>query len=156
MKRRIGFVIIFAAISLLASTAFHGTDIAKLAPVETIWLSEREDEICLETDSGDMGRGESLAAALEDMKKTVPGTIFLDTADYLIVEAGKEHLIGQISSLLRPSCMICKAEEKPDMEAVTKFLSAHEPELTLRKHQVEQCVIPMLEQRNGRFFWDAK
>jgi hypothetical protein len=156
MKHRIGFMIIFAGIALLASTAFRGTDIARLAPVEVIWLSEREGEIFLETDTGDMGRGQSVQGALEDMIKTVPGTIFLDTADYLMVKEGNEHLIGQMFSLLRPSCMICKAEEKPDVKAAAKFLSAHEPDLTLRRYQVEQCEIPVLRERDGRFFWGAK
>ena len=52
--------------------------------------------------------------------------------------------------------MICKAEEKPDVKATAKFLSAHEPDLTLRRYQVEQCEIPVLRERDGRFFWGAK
>ena len=115
--------IIYMVIVLLVSTSFRGTDIAKLAPVEVVWLSENAGEIYLETDTGDSGKGDSVQAAYNNMKASAHGTIFLDTADYLIIQNGNEHLIADTYELLRPNCRICSAPIIPDMESVAGFLS---------------------------------
>ena len=156
MKRWVNFLLAIVAVVLFASTPFRGTDIGKLSPVEVIWLSETEGEVYMETDVGDSGKGKSVQMALENMKRSASGTIFLETADYLILNINNEDLIEEVSALLRPSCMVCMASEIPDMEKVAAFLSAHEPELTLRQYQNNQSAIPVLWQKDGRFFWHAE
>ena len=156
MKYWLVFFSLLIAAAIFGTTSSHGTDIAKLAPVGVVWLSHSDEEVRLETDTGDMGGGENVKAALNDMKETTSGTIFLDTADYLIVEQGSEALLEQVYSLLRPSCMICVAEKMPDLESVGEYLSAHEPELTLRQYRVEKGNIPELVELDGRFALNAQ
>jgi hypothetical protein len=134
----------------------RGTDIGELAPVEVVWLSETAGQIYLETDTGDMGHGDTIQAALTDMKAAAPGTIFLETADYLIVEPGSEILLEQLYDILRPSCKVCAAQLMPNMKLVAAFLNAHEPQVTLRQYQVETCVLPLLGEQEGRFVWNAE
>lgn len=148
MKR---WIVYIAAAILFAVTPFRGTDIAKLAPVEVVWLTEKGGQVYLETDTGDMGWGTDVRAALEDMKAAAPGSIFLETADYLVVEQGREALLEQTCGVLRPSCMVCTAEIMPDMEAVAAYLAAHEPQITLRQWQVEHQKLPVLRDLEGRF-----
>ena len=145
--------VIYLILVLVASASFRGTDIAKLAPVEVVWLSESAGEVYLETDTGDSGKGNSVAAAYSNMKASAHRSIFLETADYLILQNGDEHLIAETFDLLRPSCMICTAQRIPDMESVASFLSAHKPNLVLRQYLVQQEVLPMLEEKDGRFYW---
>lgn len=156
MKYWILFFSAFIAVAIFGTTSSHGTDIAKLAPVGVVWLSESDGQVYLETDTGDFGVGKDMRAALEDMKATASGTVFLDTADYLIVEQGCEDLLDQTYTFLRPSCMICMAEKIPDLESVTEYLSAHEPELTLREYRVEKGEIPELVEQEGRFAWNVQ
>lgn len=145
--------IIYLVVVLLLSTSFRGTDIAKLAPVEVVWLSESEGEVYLETDTGVSGKGDSVQGAYNNMKASAPGMIFLETADYLILQNGDEHLIAKTYDLLRPTCKVCSAQRIPDMESVASFLSAHKPDLVLRQYRVQQEALPALEEKDGRFFW---
>ncbi len=153
MKRWIFYI---ATVALLAATPFRGTDIASLAPVEVVWLTEMGGQVYLETDTGDVGWGADVRSALENMKAAASGSVFLETADYLIVEQGAEVLFEQVYDILRPSCMVCTAETMPDMEAAAAYLAAHEPKTTLRQRQVDQRNLPVLRERAGRFEWDAE
>lgn len=153
MKRWVVYIVV---VLLFVVTPFRGTDIAKLAPVEVVWLTEKGGQVYLETDTGDKGWGADVQSALEDMKAAAPGSIFLETADYLIVERGREVLLEQTYDVLRPSCMVCTAEKMPDMETVAVYLSAHEPQTTLRQWQVEQPSLSVLREQQGRYEWIAE
>ncbi len=153
MKRWILYAVVFAAVSAMGALPFHGTDIGELAPVETVWLSEKNGQVLLNTDTGDFGRGEDARSALEDMKSAAPGTVFLETADYLVVQSGQEHLLSQMYEILRPSCMVCRAEKMPDLEVATAFLSVHEPEVTLRRWRNDRENLPVLTEESGRYVW---
>lgn len=153
MKR---WIIYLAVLALCGTSSTRATDIGKLAPVEVVWLTEKAGFVYLETDTGDVGVGEDVQSALRYMKSTAPGTIFLETADYLIVEHGREVLLQQVYDVLHPSCKVCIAEKMPDMEKVAEFLSAHEPCVTLRQHQVEMCALPIIREHEGRFRFVAE
>lgn len=153
MKR---WFVYLAVLVLCGASSDRGTDIGELAPVEVVWLSENAGQVFLQTDTGDMGRGEDVQGALQDMKAAAPGTIFLETADYLIVQQGREYLLAQVYDLLRPSCNVCVARSMPDLEKVATFLTAHEPQVTLRLHQVEMGTLPLLGEQEGRFEWIAE
>lgn len=148
MKR---WLVYLAVLVLCGTSANRGTDIGELAPVEAVWLTEKAGQVYLETDTGDMGRGDDVQRALRDMKVTAPGTIFLETADYLIVEKGREDLLVQLVDILRPSCKVCVMRSMPDLEKAVAFLAVHEPQVTLRQYQVENCALPMLREQEGRF-----
>ena len=153
MKRWIFYI---AAVALFAATPSRDTDIASLAPVEVVWLTEENGQVYLETDTGDMGWGTDVRSALKDMKAAAPGSVFLETADYLIIEEGREDLLVQLFDVLRPSCKVCVARSMPDLEEAVPFLSAHEPQVTLRQYQVEKKGLPLLGEQEGRFEWIAE
>lgn len=148
MKRWLAYI---AVLVLCGTSANRGTDIGELAPVEAVWLTEKAGQVYLETDTGDMGRGDDVQGALRDMKAAAPGNIFLETADYLIVEEGREDLLVQLVDILRPSCKVCVMQSMPDLEKATIYLNVHEPQVTLRQYQVAKCALPMLREQEGRF-----
>ena len=145
-----------AVLVLIATLPFKGTDIAKLAPVEVVWLTEENSQVYLQTDTGDIGMGKTVEDALANMKATALGTIFLETADYLVVKMGREDLVVQVYNVLRPSCMVCAAEKLPDMKSAAQFLAAHEPQITLRQYRAECGNLAILAERDGRFEWLAQ
>ena len=153
MKRWLLYLIIIVAISLLGISPFQRTDIAQLAPVEVVWLSWEKGRLCLQTDTQDVGYGEDVQSALENMKQTTAGTIFLETADYLIIEQGQEQFLEQVYPVLRPSCMVCVAERMPKMDTVVKFLRNHEPKTTLRQLRNGEGTVKHLIEMEGRFSW---
>jgi hypothetical protein len=151
MKR---WILYIATVALLSTTSFRGTDIAKLAPVEVVWLAEEDGQVLLMTDTEDVGRGAYVQEALAAMKDAALGTVFLDTADYLIVETGAETFLDQIAAVLRPSCMVCRAKQVPDLKKASQFLSAHEPDVTLRQWQNDGGRLPLLQEEERSFVWD--
>ena len=147
MKRWLLYV---AVLIVLGTSSSQGADIGKLTPVEVVWLAEEDGQVFLECDTGDAGRGETFQDALKDMKAAALGVIFLETADYLIVEQGREALLEQAYDLLRPSCKICVAQSKPDLQKAAMFLNAHEPQATLRQYRMEKRELPALWEEEGR------
>ena len=150
MKNGLFYLSICAAAIIVGAFSFRGTDVARLAPVEAVWLTEQAQKICIVTDTGDVGYGTDVQEALLDMKASASGTIFLETADYLIVEQGKEELLGQVYEIFRPSCQVCICNEMPKMEDVARFLSAHESTTTLRQLRNADMPIPLLKDTMGR------
>ena len=156
MKRWIFYGATVLAVILLSASPFRGTDISKLAPVEVVWMAEDGGQVLLMTDTGDAGRGADVREALADMKAAAKGTIFLDTADYLIVETGAEEFLDQIADVLRPSCMVCQAKQVPDLKEAAEFFSAHEPGVTLRQWQNDRMELPLLKEEERGLLWDEE
>lgn len=146
--------ILYIAVVLLLTVPFRGTDISKLAPVEVVWLAEESGQVLLMTDTGDTGKGADVQEALSDMKAAAKGTIFLDTADYLILQIGTEKFLNQVTDVLRPSCMVCRAKQVPDLKEAAAFFFAHEPGVTLRQWQNDQMELPLLREEGRGFLWN--
>lgn len=151
MKHWSIYLIIAGAIILGGMSTLFGTDIAQLNPVEAVWIQREETQIYLETDTGEFGRGADIQSALADMKKSAARVVFLETADYLIVQ--DEKLLEELYNVLRPSCMVCRAEKKPNMEEAAAFLNAHEPTVTLQQHRARKMQLPVLLEKGKRFEW---
>lgn len=118
-----------AAMMLLSP--FQGNDVGKLRPVELVAMRREKNTVILETDTGDIGRGLDPMTALEDLKRSAPGALFLDTADYFLVTRETENLIPELSSVLRPAVEICYFSKQTDLEAAAEYLRAHSPGVTL-------------------------
>ena len=156
MKRWGVYLVLIAAASFLNITPFSGVDIAKLAPVEVVWLEQQNGMVSLETDTGEHGVGATIQEALTDMRKSASADVFLKTANYLIVKQGSEVLISETYEHFRPNCILCAAGEKPEMKDTLPFLRAHKPELTLRQWRVLETELPILMEKEGRYEWLAE
>ena len=121
MKKWLFYGAAIAVVLLFSISPFRGTDIAKLAPVEVVWIAQIGDMVYLETDTADVGMGVNVPSALRDMKAKAAGVIFLETANYLIVNLGDEKLLEQMHFVLRPSCLVCVSDKKPVLEDSAAF-----------------------------------
>lgn len=146
------WMIVFALLAAII-LPFRGTDIATLDPAEALWLEKENGWVRIETDTGKEGIGKTVREALADMQATAPNTIFLETVDYLIVAQGSEMLLQQIIPILRGSCRVCAASEKPSMKHAAQFFAVHEPKKTLQQWRAEKGALPLLIQEAGRFHW---
>ena len=151
MKRWPLYLFALGVLGFLEILPFQGTDVARLEPIEAVWLTSIDDTVYLETDTGDVGIGEDISEALEDMKNKAFGAVFIETADYLIIEQGKEELLSQAFPVFRPSCMVCVSAKKPDLMDCAEFLTVHESTATLRQLRAEKKELPELKQLQGRF-----
>ena len=150
MKRWLWYIGIVAAVAALSGKSPAGKDIGKLQPVQVVRLSCVQGQVCMKTDTGDVGIGEDLKSALADMKLSASSEIFLDTADYLIVSPACVDLLPAMMHYLRPSCAVCVEEGRPDMEQVGAYFQQHGPDVTLTRYRAGQRDLPTLVTREGR------
>ena len=128
----------------------EGTDVGKLIPVEVVAVSEAEGWITISADTGDMGNGMTMQAAIDDMKASAPGIIYLDTAEYLLLEKGMESYLNTAERHLKQKTHLCYIEEGIPLEAAANFLSVHKPKVTL-KTVGDYSMIPMITEEMGRY-----
>ena len=122
MKRILIYIIALAALKL---APVKGTDIGSLHPVEVILICRDGNDVLINTDTGDWGRGTDGFSALKNLKETTAGTIYLDTAEYLLIEEGTEEIAEQLRPNLKKTVRICMAEKKVDLKEAAAFLPVH-------------------------------
>ena len=122
MKRIVIYII---TLGLLTLAPVKSADIGTLRPVEVVMVYRQEDTVVLATDTADAGQGTDALAALENLKATTPGTIYLDTAEYLLLAEGAEDAAEQLKPVLKKSVRVCMADAAVDLKAAAKYLPVH-------------------------------
>lgn len=132
MKRWGYLLAALAAVGFLSRLPHPAEDIAKLEPVQLVYIHMEEGLLRLETDTGAAGSGKTLSEAAENMKQTAPAEIFLETAEYLILSEDVA-VTEEFYTLLRPACRVVITNQKPDLQQTAQYLSVHQPGLTLAR-----------------------
>lgn len=128
------------------------TEIGSLKPVEVLLVSIEENRICVATDTKDRGMGITLTAALEDMKATSSGKIFLETVSYVLVTEETRFLLEQLNRILRPGTLVLLAAGQVEPEQVAEFLAVHKTECALRECTDSQTPLPKLMTAGERYY----
>lgn len=144
--KKVGIVLALFAAFLLMGNSDEKTDVADLIPVEVIRLQLDDSDISIETDEAGSGKGETLDAAIGDLKNKASGEVFLDTADYVLVGPDALHLIPSLKDILRPSCKLCVEDGKVDINQVAQYLKVHEVEASLQRYLTRDQNLPWLVQ----------
>ena len=149
MKKWIGYTLTLAMIPILSFGGFGGQDVGKLSPVQVV-LVRNSEQVVLLTDTKEQGTGEDVTSAVMNMKQTSAAEVFLDTADYLLIEPGAQVWITQLQKYLRPSCNVCYVTGGADLEQAGLFLQLHEPSLTLADYEAGDHNLSCLSIKEGR------
>ena len=97
MKR----VILYIIVLLIALyIPVDRTDISNLEPIQAVWVSQENGEYIITTDTEDVGVGESIQQAIAEMKNKSEKIIYLDTAQYLLVNENCTAAINEITNYL--------------------------------------------------------
>lgn len=147
--RKIVMVLILVGV-IAAGWNTERVDIGKLKPVEAVRISVDSDRVVIQTDTDDTGTGDNVTKAIENLKKTTEGVLYLDTADYLIVTENAEDKLWELESTMRRGCRIVLERDFVDLKRTAKFLSAHDSKLTLRQYLNGESELPQLVAENGR------
>lgn len=138
-----------AVLAITALTSERSMDVAELKPVELLYVYREDGKIWLMTDTEDLGSGVNLEDALEDLKASADGAIFLDTADYLVIAENATDQLSQLMKVMRPGTEVCVGVNA-DTEAAA-FLSAHSPEVTLNDIRCGRGTMPLLIRWGERY-----
>lgn len=101
---RILLSVIIIALTLAAPV--KRLDVAKLQPVEAVAVYVENGQVILETDTEDRGVGKNALEALADMKAKALSVIYLDTAEYLLVQEGAEEYAIELKPMLNGSVLV--------------------------------------------------
>ena len=128
----------------------RGVDVGKLLPVEVIHIYKEEDMILIRTDVDASGRGATLGEAIHNLKGTTPGIIFMDTADYLLIDETAEEEIEGLKEYLKSSIRVCRTEREVDLTEAAAFLSVHKPGAKLRHLSEDKLTMECLQVEDGK------
>ena len=132
MKKWLIPAIVVAAVAVFSRLPHPARDIADLKPVRAVYIHMEGRTLHIETDTGDSGSGPDLAEASADLRSKADGEIFLDTAEFLILDP-EVPITGEIFALLRPACRVTFTDASPDLEKAAAYLAQHPPILTLAR-----------------------
>ena len=141
-------------IALLLAVCFlpvDGTDVGELIPVEVIAISEADGMVTVRTDTGDQGTGKDLHTAFDDLQVSASGVIYLNTAEYVLLEPGTEVWLDAAGIYLKGDTKVCGAQGGITLDAIANYLSVHHPGIRLEEVR-EVAEIPYITEENGRYW----
>lgn len=144
------WIFYLAALGAALLVPVDRSDVGELQPIEVVSLSVKREEVVIKTDTGDLGSGVSVDAALQNLKETTPGIVYLDTAEYLLVNADAKALIPDISRCLKDKVKVCYMDGEPDLKMAASYLAVHSPKETLGSWN-EQTELEILSWNSERF-----
>lgn len=130
MKKWLYLTAVLAAVGVLSRLPHPARDISRLEPVRAVYLYMEAGMLCIETDTGGFGSGADLTEATADLRAGADGEIFLDTAEFLILNP-EVPPAPDFYTHLRPGCKVCYTDTAPDLTAAAEYLAVHPPETTL-------------------------
>lgn len=143
----------FCVAGLMCLMLFHNAEQAELGqlqPVELVQVTTCSGSVRIRTDSGLMGEGRDLQEALMDLHSTAPGTVYLETADFLLVTPATVGYMEELRVLLRPAVELAQINCLADGQKAAEFLRAHSPGITLRQWD-ESTDLPILRTEGERY-----
>lgn len=152
MKRGI---LLMIAVVLLVSSGI-GVPLETLKPVEVLYLFQEGEELVLCTDTGDVGRGRNPRQAVENLKATTSGNLFLDTADQLVLTEDTAWAMDDLWDFLRPATEVCMTLDSIDPETVAPYLTAHSPGVTILDVKTRESALPILRMTEERYWFEGE
>lgn len=120
--RKILYIIILLA---LLFAPVKRLDVAKLMPIEALAIYTDGEEIVVETDSEDVGRGKTIEEAVVNLKESADQIIYLDTAEYLLVAEDLREETQKIIEYLKADIKI-RSYQGGEIKEEAAYLDAHD------------------------------
>ena len=121
--KRIIIYIILSAVAFIAPV--NRINVENLQPVEVIAIYSKDGMITVTTDADDFGSGKTISAAIENMKETATAVIYLDTAQYLLIDEQIRLQIGELRKYLKESVKVSLISGRLNLELASKYLETH-------------------------------
>ena len=126
--------ILYAAILVaLIFAPVKRLEVRKLLPIRAVAVYRSQGQITLETDTEHKGDGESVEAAILELKKNTPAVVYLDTAEYLLVSKDAEAVIPQLCNYFKPRVKVCICEAEGDVKTFAEYVDVHGATTELRQ-----------------------
>lgn len=134
----------------------RGTEVGELLPVETLLIEKEAGQYVVSVDTGGSARGQSLAAAVEAMRASTPGELFLDTADYVLLTRDTLDCVPLLADFVRPAARVYMVDEGPDLEKIGPFLRVQGPDAPLFRLEKGECPAPKLSMEGENWHFEGR
>lgn len=134
IKRLLLLAVLAAVLRISGLLPFESSDVAQLNPVETLVISLDGETVTIS--GGDcVGIGESWETALADLRLAAEGTLFLGTAEQVVLCGQAKTLLEEIAAGddLRPAAAVVWTAEIVEEKTAAAYLSAHHGGVTLQQ-----------------------
>lgn len=159
-------VVILAAAAVLGAMGllpFKSVDAAKLLPVKTVVVTKSGDQYVVDVGEGVRAVGRTLGEALDRLREEVSGTVFLPTAEQVIVTEPAAEAVEAVAeeTAFRPAAGIYQTPDPfPDVKALSAYLDAHPSNVTILDARAalamgEAPVIPVIRGADGGYRIDG-
>ena len=122
MKQRLLYILIILGVFF---APVEPMNIANLRPVQVVAFYGDGENLVIETDTCDRGVGATPQQALQNLKDTANGVVYLDTAEYILMEDTAQAAVEALRWAFRKSAKICKMQGQIDLENTADFLASH-------------------------------
>ena len=122
MKRLVIYLIIIAAV---VAAPVRPLNVDQLLPVQVVSVYKEGTRSVIETDTGNKGVGDTVSEALQNLKDTASGTVYLKTAEYLLITQDTIKDGVALLGELRASARMCETVGRLNLEEVAQYLNAH-------------------------------
>ena len=109
-------------------------DIGDLEPVQAVWVQKDGELYIIETDTEDVGVGESVKEALQSMKQRCEKIIYLDTAEYLAVSENCKEAVEEVSEYLKGKVKVCVWDGEGELKNVAEYMKTHRIGICIKEY----------------------
>lgn len=141
MKRIMLYIIVLL---LALCIPVDRTDISNLEPIQAVWINKENGNYIITTDTEDVGTGESIQRAIAEMKSKSEKIIYLDTAQYLLVNENCTVVINEISNDLKGKVRVGIWNGEGELARAARYMQTRRIGIKLKKYLTgsELPVIP--------------
>ena len=143
------WILYIAILALVVAAPAKPVNIGDLLPIRVVAVYREDNRFRIATDTGDLGFGDTVSLALHSMRDTASGIIYLDTAEYLLVETETMGYLEELKGYLKPKTQVCVCDQKVDLEQVPEYLAVHKSRVNL-KESAGNREIPRLVEEKGK------
>ena len=119
------WVLYIAILALVVAAPAKPVNIGDLLPIQAVAVYREDNRFRIETDTGDLGFGDTVSLALHSMRDTASGIIYLDTAEYLILTKDTLDAAEELRKELKPNVRLCMATNPLELTEVSGYLQVH-------------------------------
>ena len=102
------------------------TNLADLLPIEAVAMYLDESELVLETDSGNIGRGNNAAEAIADLKDNIAAVVYLDTVTCLIVSPEAVGYVDELRQWLEANVDVFVGDAAGKVKDAAEYIAVHD------------------------------
>jgi len=159
MKKLCKLLVLAAALGALGLLPFRRTDVSELIPVQTIVVTRSGDRYVVDIGQGLRALGQTVAQALDRLRREAPGEVFFKTAEQVVLTEEAADAVEEIVTEpeLRPAAgLYLTPDAAPDAEAIGRYLTSHPEDTAISRvrgelSQGQELELPRIRRTEGGY-----